>query len=89
MTILVVILLLRESYAGALAGLFWAVFNRAHFYAAFAARDPTLPSWHEALLFHLVPLVMLVFHLHGARGTHALRLLRPAKRPPDVPPPDD
>jgi hypothetical protein len=84
-TVLVVILLLRESYVGALAGLFWALFNRAHFYAAFADREPAVPAWHDALLFHLVPLVMLVFHLHGVRGTYALRRLRP---PVESPPPE-
>jgi hypothetical protein len=89
-TILVVILLLRESYAGALAGFFWALFNRAHFYAAFAGRDLALPAWHEVLLFHLVPLVMLVFHLHGVRGTQALRQIRPPVEPsPAEPPPDE
>ena len=88
-TILVVILLLRESYAGALAGLFWAVFNRAHFYAAFAAREPAMPAWDDALLFHLVPVVMLVFHLHGVRGADALRRLRPPVEPPPPVPADE
>jgi hypothetical protein len=87
-TVLVVVLLLRGSYAGALIGLFWALFNRAHFYAAFTAGEPAMPGWHEAMLFHLVPLLMLVFHLHGVRGTHALRHMRPAE-PSPPPTPDE
>ena len=69
-------LLLRRSYAGALLGLFWALFDRAHVYAGLVGGTRPMPTtMADIALGHAVPLLVVLLLLQAVRGTHALRRL--------------